>query len=91
MLVTEFNQSYFIAVYRCGDMEFSNPGRIGIYYFDDYDVLLGASHREKPHLYSCINEPDSAWVNLVVDITISGNKLQIHAMTLRIITIFKPF
>jgi hypothetical protein len=73
MLVTDFNESYFIAVYRCGDMEFSNPGRIG-FYFDDIDILLGASHREKPHLYSCVNEPDSAWVNLVVDITSSENE-----------------
>ena len=77
--MTDFNESYFIAAYRCGDMEFSNPGRIGIY-FDDYDILVGASHREKPHLYSCVNEPDSAWVNVVIDIASSGNNLKLRAV-----------
>ena len=71
-------------------MEFSNPGRIGVY-LGGFDILIGASHREKPHLFSCVNEPDSAWVNLVVDIASSGNELQIHAITLRIITIIIPF
>ena len=72
ILVTDFNTSYIIVTYRCGDMEFSNPGRIGFYIGNDITVLVGASKREKPHLYSCINEPDTAWVNQAAEITGAG-------------------
>ena len=71
--MTDFYKSYAVFTYRCGDMSFSLPGTIGyVNYEYDIDVTHGATHRPSSHDIACFNMPESEWVNIVYEITRSG-------------------
>ena len=73
MLVTDFLTSYAVFTYKCGDMSFSNPGKIGFTNTETgSDVTHGATYREHPHFISCLNNPMGPWVNVVYKISESG-------------------
>ena len=73
MLATDFARSYAVFTYRCGDLSYSDPGNIGYIHPDDgVYVIHGATERENPHDIACVNIPHSQWVNVVYEITRSG-------------------
>ena len=74
--MTDFTtSSYAIFTYRCGDMSFSDPGLIGFTNNNDgLNITHGATYRGHPHFLSCLNEPNSEWVNVVYEIASSGKK-----------------
>ena len=74
MLVTDFTtSSYAVFTYHCGDMSFSDPGLIGFYDIKDgVNATHRVTYREFPHNISCLNEPNSPWVNVVYKISRSG-------------------
>ena len=71
--MTDFFKSYAVFTYRCGDMSFSWPGTVGyVNYEYNIDVTHGATHRPSSHDIACFNMPESKWVNVVYEITRSG-------------------
>ena len=68
LVITDFNSSYAVFIYKCYDLEFSGSAAIG---FTAGNVLF-SNHRISGYRaknVACINYPESSWVNLVYKLT----------------------
>ena len=72
VLVTDFERSYAIYTYFCGDLGFSGNVTIGFAtgdgMFADHESTLSGNAQS----IACLNIPDSPWVNIVYGISSSG-------------------
>ena len=68
ILTTNFKRSFAVFTYFCGDLSYSSNAAIGF-------VNPGgffANHPANGSLISCLNFPDTPWVNVVYEITTPG-------------------
>ena len=68
LVITDFNSSYAVFIYKCSDLEFSGGANIG---FTAGNVLF-SNHRvsgKRAKNIACRNYPESPWVNWVYKLT----------------------
>ena len=68
LVITDFNSSFAVFIYKCYDLEFSGSATIG---FMAGNVLF-SNHRisgNSAKNIACINYPERPWVNLVYKLT----------------------
>ena len=70
ILVTDFERSYAVFTYYCGDLEYSSPDIAIGFSVEDFAVLYEPNG--SPESIDCINLPNSSWVNIVYGISESG-------------------
>ena len=81
ILATDFERSFAVFTYKCGDLDFSGGAIIG---FSDtrsgYYRMHVASERGNAKAIDCLNYPENVWVNVVYKLTIgkSTNILSLH-------------
>ena len=72
MIVTDFERSFAVFIYYCGDLSFSNGATIGFATTDGLFANHPASLRGSAQAIACFNSPASPWVNVVYEISIPG-------------------
>ena len=70
-MVTDFERSYAVFTYYCGDLDFSGDF-IGFFTGDGTSVVHEASLSGTAQSIACLNVPNSPWVNVVYGISGSG-------------------
>lgn len=71
--MTDFERSYAIFTYYCGDIEYAdNDTVIGFSTDDGLSVQHDISLDDNAQSIACLNIPDSPWVNVLYGISISG-------------------
>ena len=73
ILVTDFVTSYVVATYKCGDLTHSDPGDV-YYTYPSLNLtdFHDSTYREDSYRLACLNEPESPWVNLVIELTLQS-------------------
>lgn len=69
ILATDFERSFAVFTYKCGDLEFSGGANIG---FSTRVGLYGihvAAERGNAKAIACWNSPGNVWVNVVYKLT----------------------
>ena len=75
-MTTDFKSSFAVFIYRCGDLNFPrNHATIGFVSEDGVYANHEAMFRKKISAVSCLNYPNSPWVNVVYDIAVPGKSL----------------
>ena len=71
-MVTDFEKSFAVFTYRCGDLSFSGNATIGFVTTDGLFEVLETSFNGNAQSVACQNFPESPWVNIVYSITSQG-------------------
>lgn len=69
ILATDFERSFAVFTYKCGDLDYSGGAIIG---FSDSRFYYGmhvASERGNAKAIACLNYPENVWVNVVYELT----------------------
>ena len=67
--MTDFERSYAVFTYYCGDLGFSNDASIG---FSTGDGVYANHEATLNNSIACLNAPASPWVNVVYEISPSS-------------------
>ena len=70
--MTDFTRSFSIFTYFCGDLRYTNRATIGFSTGDGLFANHPASLRGSADSVACLNFPTSPWVNVVYEITKTG-------------------
>ena len=71
--MTDFARSFAVFTYKCGDLDYSNHASVGFISEDGLFANHQAVFRSNTTAIACLNVPSSLWVNVVYDITLSGD------------------
>ena len=71
-------KSYAVFIYKCGDLGFADYVTIGFTTIDSLYANHFTSVRKETQAISCLNSPDSPWVNVVYELTLTGKLSQCH-------------
>ena len=70
LIVTDFQRSFSVFIYHCGDLTYSTSNTaIGFDTADGHFANHPATIRGNAHHISCLNNPVSPWVNVIYEIT----------------------
>lgn len=72
ILVSDFEQSFAVFTYKCGDLGFSGDATIGFVTEGGLYANHAATFRGNAKEVACLNSPNSPWVNIVYKLTDSG-------------------
>ena len=70
--MTDFERSYAVFTYYCGDLGFSNNATIGFSTGDGVYANHEATLNNSAESIACVNDLNSPWVNAVYEISRSG-------------------
>ena len=81
MLVTDFERSFAVFTYYCGDIGFPNSAFIGFQINDGFIAVHETTANGNTQSIACSNTPDSPWVNVVYGISSSGRSKCIQSLS----------
>ena len=70
--MTDFERSYAVFTYYCGNLNFSNNASIGFSSGDGINANHEATLSNFAESIACLNAPASPWVNVVYEISTTG-------------------
>ena len=75
--MTDFERSYAVFTYYCGDLGFSNDATVGFSTGDGVYANHEATLNNSAESIACLNVPISPWVNVVYEISKLGKHNQL--------------